>query len=230
MHPSKAIMDSNIHLETPEGVPLLLQPAGIIVRAAAFGIDLGIRALIYTGVAISSAFLGDFGMGIFLVVAFLLEWFYPIWFELRHNGQTPGKKKMGIKVIHDDATSINFGSSFLRNLLRTADFLPMFWGLGILSILFNKDFKRLGDMAAGTLVVYVDKFHIVEVDAQESFSFPQSLTLQEAQTLVQFSERSKKLSKQRQMELADILSPITQRNGEDAVNYLNGVAKGIVSE
>jgi hypothetical protein len=98
--------------------------------------------------------MGGFGVSLFLILWFSLEWFYPIAFELSRAGATPGKRMMGIKVVMDNGLPITPAASFTRNLLRTADFMPLLYGFGALSMLLRGDFKRLGDIAANTLVVY----------------------------------------------------------------------------
>ena len=67
---------------------------------------------------------------------------------------TPGKKRQGIYVCHDDGTPISLSSSMTRNLLRVADFLPIGFGVGALTMMFTKRSQRIGDIVAGTLVVY----------------------------------------------------------------------------
>ena len=78
---------------------------------------------------------------------------YPIWFEVKRDGATPGKRVMGIRVVQRNGAPVGWGPSVLRNLLRTADFLPVGYGFGLLSILFSGSFRRLGDLAAGTVVI-----------------------------------------------------------------------------
>ena len=71
------------------------------------------------------------------------------------RGQTPGKKVLGISVINDDLSPVTLGTSMVRNLLRTVDFLPLFYLAGLVCMLSNQRFQRLGDLAAGTLVISV---------------------------------------------------------------------------
>jgi hypothetical protein len=75
-------------------------------------------------------------------------------FELSRWGATPGKRVMGIKVVMDNGLPITPAASITRNLLRAADFMPALYGFALISMLFRPDFKRLGDIAANTLVVY----------------------------------------------------------------------------
>jgi uncharacterized RDD family membrane protein YckC len=139
--------------ETPEGIDLGLRVAGPISRALAWIIDAFIRYSVLFALSTVLASLLSFGMGLFLILLFLLEWFYPVVFEVV-RGATPGKKAMGLLVVHDNGTPVGWSASMIRNLLRSVDFLPFFYCAGLISILLNSRFKRLGDLAAGTLVVY----------------------------------------------------------------------------
>lgn len=88
-----------------------------------------------------------------VLALYLVIWGYFIAFEARWNGQTPGKRLAGIRVIRDGGFPIDFRTAMLRNLLRILDMLPTAYGVGLISILASRDYKRLGDYAAGTLVV-----------------------------------------------------------------------------
>lgn len=195
--------------ETPEGIRLQLRLAGPVVRACAWAIDALIRGVLYGAIAGLFTFLGGVGVAVMLILFFLLEWFYPVIFEIT-RGATPGKQAMGLVVIHDNGTPIGFAASFARNLLRAADFLPFLYAAGLLSMLLNRDFKRLGDLAAGTLVVYrelpVERHPIPDTEAIRP---PLELNVEEQRELIRFAERSEQLSQDRQMELAGQLSAIT---------------------
>jgi len=202
------MLDTTREIEVPEGVELSLAVAGLVSRSLAFMIDLLVR---WTGLFVVSmifSYLGHFGSGLFLIFAFLVEWFYPVLFEVFNQGQTIGKKTMGIMVINDDGTPIDWSSSIVRNLLRFADFLPALFGFGVLSMLINKDFKRLGDLAAGTLVVHKRKINTEKfsIDA-DGLSPKLPLTLEEQSAIISFAERSNKMSEGRTLELAGYLSP-----------------------
>ncbi|MCV6610050.1 MAG: RDD family protein [Amphritea sp.] len=195
--------------ETPEGIRLQLRMAGPVVRACAWAIDALIRIVLYGLIGAMFSFFGGVGTAVMLILFFLLEWFYPVAFEVT-SGATPGKKAMGLVVIHDNGTPISFAASFARNLLRAADFLPFLYAAGLLSMLMNRDFKRLGDLAAGTLVVYkelpIERHPIPEVDPVRP---PLELNVDEQRELIRFAERSEQLTTDRQMELASQLSSIT---------------------
>jgi uncharacterized RDD family membrane protein YckC len=150
-------LDTISHAETPEGITLWLRPAGVAARFGAFAVDLLIRSalLIVTGTVLSE--FGRLGGGVMLLVVFALEWFYPVVFELLPGGATPGKRAFGLRVTMDSGLPVTPAASLLRNLLRTADFMPFAYGIGLVSMLLRADFKRLGDLAAGTLVVHVQQ-------------------------------------------------------------------------
>jgi uncharacterized RDD family membrane protein YckC len=148
------VLDTVVAAETPEGIVLELHPAGLPARFYAFVLDWLIRLVILYGFAIVARFLGGIGIAFWVVLLFLLEWFYPIVFELGRSGATPGKKTFGLKVVMDNGLPITPAASFMRNLLRAADFLPLGYGFAIVSMLLRQDCKRLGDIGAATLVVH----------------------------------------------------------------------------
>ena len=95
------------------------------------------------------------GVGVYLVAAFLVEWLYPVAFELAPGSATPGKRIMGLRVVMADGLPVTVAASLSRNLLRAADFLPFMYALGAVCVLARRDFRRLGDLVADTLVVHV---------------------------------------------------------------------------
>ena len=97
-----AVLDTLVAAETPEGILLELRPAGLSARFYAFLLDWLIRLVIAYAAAIAAAFMGGFGTAFWLLLYFLLEWFYPVVFELSRSGATPGKSVVGIKVVMDN--------------------------------------------------------------------------------------------------------------------------------
>jgi uncharacterized RDD family membrane protein YckC len=151
------VLDTVVAAETPEGIVLELRPAGLSARFYAFLLDWFIRILIIYAAAILTVLmqaLGGLGIGFWLLFVFMLEWFYPVVFELSRSGATPGKSIVGIKVVMDNGLPVTPAASFTRNLLRVADFLPFLFGAGVVSMLLRQDSKRLGDLAAATIVVH----------------------------------------------------------------------------
>jgi uncharacterized RDD family membrane protein YckC len=89
----------------------------------------------------------------FGLIAFAFFWGYYIFFEMLWNGQSPGKRWVGLRVIRTDGTPITLTESIVRNLVRLVDFLPAYYGVGVVTMFVNGQSRRLGDLAAGTLVV-----------------------------------------------------------------------------
>ncbi len=189
--------------ETPEGIGLSLQPAGLVSRTMAFLLDLLIRLGIDLLILMVVGILGRGGEGLALIGMFCIEWLYPIIFELGRAGATPGKRALGLRVVMDTGLPITPAASFTRNLLRVADFLPLAYAFGIVCLLLNRECKRLGDLAAGTLVVY-DKpvlLHDAPPPA-ESLAPARPLSLREQAAIRSWAGRSKRLTKARFEELA----------------------------
>lgn len=218
-------IDNHHYIKLPEGVSLALNPAGIAVRSAAFVIDFIIRILIFIPASFLLESLGDAGVGLFLLLLFCLNWFYYIFFELR-NGQSPGKRIMKLKVMQDNGLPVSFGSVVIRNLLRPVDALPVGYMLGLLSVMFSAQFKRLGDWAGGTIVVYCDNVAPVQDTGTSLLSaVPRSLTTDEQRALIEFIQRSPQLSEQRQQELAVIVAQALQVVPAEALSYVNELGK-----
>ncbi len=224
------LLDTLREYEIPEGVTLEFRLAGPVVRAWAWSIDAILRALLYALLAVVLSYLGGVGVALMLIGFFLIEWFYPVVFEL-HSGATPGKKAMGLWVIQDNGTPLTPASSIIRNLLRVVDFLPLLYALGLLSMLIDREFRRLGDLAAGTLVVYRDHpVKLAESSVKRVIKPPLDLTEGEQQAVLAFAERGELLSSSRRIELAELLSGLSGQTGQNAVDeiyaYANWIIKG----
>lgn len=204
------MLDTRRAIETPEGVELGLRLAGPAPRFLAWLIDMLIRGAIYLGLGMVLPFFGRMGIGLLLISFFLIEWFYPVLFEVYRQGATPGKRSMGLRVMHDDGTPVGWSASLVRNLLRAVDFLPLLYGFGLTSMLLSRDFKRLGDLAAGTLVVYSDKTPVPpSLPVVTPQAPPLPLTTPEQRAVVEFAERAALLTPERVNELADLAAPLT---------------------
>ena len=153
-HMAPATLDTIVSAETPEGILLELRPAGLTARCYAFLIDGLIKLGVIYVLGILAVFAGGVGLGLALILLFALEWLYPVIFELSRWAATPGKRALGLKVVMDNGLPVTPAASLTRNLLRFADFLPLLYGFAVASLLLRRDFKRLGDVAAATLVVY----------------------------------------------------------------------------
>ncbi len=206
--------------ETPEGVDLALHVAGPVPRALAFVLDALLRYGALLALAIVLLPLGGLGVGVLLILTFLAEWLYPVLFEVT-RGQTPGKKAMGLTVVHQNGTPVTWPSSLIRNLLRVVDFLPLFYGLGAISMLVDHRFRRLGDLAAGTLVVHAPAERVAAaLPDRPPLAPPVPLGLEEMRAIIDFAERAD-LAPERRAELAGLL---THKQGEAAVEEMLGYA------
>ena len=92
-------------------------------------------------------------VAIWVFVVFLLNWGYFTFFEAFCNGRTPGKRVAGIRVIQRSGRPIGFLESLARNLVRYVDQIPFFYAVGVIVMFVTRQHQRLGDLAAGTLVV-----------------------------------------------------------------------------
>ncbi len=223
------MIDTFHSFETPEGVELNMDMAGPVVRCYAFLIDISFRAGIQIILAIILAIMGKIGISIMLILFFLLECFYPVFFVVFKYGQTPGKKMMSIRVVREDGAAVNWSSSIIRNLLRTVDFLPVAYLTGILSIVLGGTFQRLGDIASGTQVIYSNtKLEIPEIPENSPRTFPMSLYPEEQHSIISLAERTAYLSQDRVKELASILADILNCDNEEASQELLKVANGLM--
>ena len=224
------MIDNKYQIETAEGIDIDLVPAGIAVRTYAFIIDFSIRLVILFTFGIITNAIGAFGMGLLFIAIFVVEWFYPVLFEI-YKGATPGKSALGLRVVYDNGLPVSFAGSLTRNLFRTIDFLPFCYLIGAISMVLNQQSKRLGDIVAGTTVVYANK-----KPSQSTFSFIKQtyempiMSTEEQQLVVSFAHRTKDLSMARQIELASVLSPVLKVDGAQAVARIKSMAAVIVGK
>jgi len=216
-------------VETPEGIALALRPAGVVPRALAYLIDMLIRAGLVWAILMVAVFLRGVGMALFLISLFALEWLYPVVFELTRMGATPGKRALGLRVVMDSGLPVTPAASLLRNLLRVADFMPGAYAAGVAAMLLRPDCKRLGDMAAGTLVVYADAVRLSgELPAAAPLPPARPLTAREQLAVITWAARARRLTPERFDELArladGVCAPPTEGAARTASQRLLGVA------
>lgn len=156
-------MNDPYYVETPEIVAVAYDVAGAGSRCLAAVVDTLLIVIVQAGLGavlfISGAQLGLDGAGasvvtaIYAVAAFAILWGYYLLFELIWSGQSPGKRLFGLRVVREGGRPITFAASAVRNLIRLIDFLPLFYGIGTVAMFADRRDRRLGDLAAGTLVV-----------------------------------------------------------------------------
>ena len=216
--------------ETPEGILLELRPAGICARSCAFLIDGIIRLCAIYATGIAAAFMGGFGVAFWIIFIFGLEWFYPVVFELKTAAATPGKRVFGLRVVMDNGLPVTASASFTRNLLRTADFLPFGYGFAIVSMLLRRDCKRLGDIAAATIVVHqreAERNARIRLSSVEPVVPVMRISQEDQAALIALAARASNLTSERLDELAALAAVVSGdagRSGPDVTRRVLGVA------
>src|ERR1035437_982644 len=153
-----------LSIDTPELVAIEMPLAGIgsrfiallgdyLIWGAAF-IVLGLlAAFLLPGISAFSKLSAQWTEAIFIFIVFLFNWGYFTLFEAFWNGRTPGKRVARIRVIQRSGRAIGLFESMARNLVRYVDQLPFFYAVGVITMFVTRQHQRLGDLAAGTLVV-----------------------------------------------------------------------------
>ena len=225
------MLTGRLALTTPEGIRLYFTPASPTARAYSWAIDTTIFGLFLFIVSLLVSAFGSAKLsnGIMLVLLFVSYWGYPILCEIYNNGQTIGKRMMHLRVIRDDGLPVGWRESSLRNLLLIADFLPLLYLSGLVCMLFDLRFRRLGDLVAGTLVVYHEKPTPRSPPQQTlPIPLPYSLTPEQQRALVDLFEREASLPTARLAELGSIAEPLTGCTGADSLDQMRGYVAGIL--
>ena len=223
---------------TPEAVLLEFQTASVATRVLQFSLDVLVQFAALTAALLVFAAAGSTGIDIpesvaviFVVVAFFLVLLgYPIAMETLWNGRTLGMAAVGLRVVTTEGAPIRFRHAAIRGALGLIDFWLVPVGvIATVVILLTRDNQRLGDLAAGTLVVYRDeppkRPQLPEADAERA---PFSLSLVEQRALLDFAERSADLSAARRAELAGILAEPLESLPERTEKRLHGIARGLL--
>lgn len=168
------------------------------------------------------------GKGISLVFLFASFWGYPIICEVYFGGRTIGKRAAGTEVLRADGLPVGWRESSLRNLMLVADFLPMFYLTGLLCMFYDSRFRRVGDIVAGTQVVYREKRpERAAAPDVPPLALPYPLTPQQQRTLTDLFEREGRLTRARLNELGTIAEPLTGLAGEASLERLRGFVAGL---
>ena len=160
--------DFKLNMASSARVQLQLQVAGLGQRSLAYLVDLSIVASVWLGLSllITGLFtglidrlldLGSLQQALLTVLAFVLTSGYDIFFESFNDGQTPGKKWLGLRVVRLDGSRLVFFDAAARNLMRVIDMLPMGYGVGVLSMALSRQQRRLGDWVSGCVVISEDE-------------------------------------------------------------------------
>ncbi len=230
---------------TPESVEFSYELAGLASRGLAALIDYAVMVALYLilwvfGAIIAFATLGMGGglsISLAVVATFVVSSGYFAFCEWRFQGQTVGKRVMNLRVVDDRGLNIDFYQALIRNLLRGVDALPSIllgdffavplYGVGVISAMLNDRQKRVGDFAAGTLVVKVrsrvapsavmpptDKYNTLQEDGSLRTRIRATLKIEERETLLQLCMRRSELElPARQRLFAEAAAVLEQRLG-----------------
>ena len=226
-------LDTLQAVELAEGVVIRLRVAGPILRAGAYALDMLIRVgvllvaslcLGWLGIAVGERLVG----GVLMLAWFLMEWFYPVIFEAGKRGATPGKRILGLRVVQASGSPISLGQAVLRNFLRWIDGMPFFtYGFGMASCLSTRHFQRLGELAAGTVVIYAKEVAFTGTPAPPPITpvpLPVGLSADETRALVSFRERAGLWSVGRREEIANQAVALSGAQGAAGVSRLMAMA------
>ena len=180
-----------------------MRPAGYAVRGSAFLIDALIRGVILTTLSTVLGQAGHMGIGLLLIVLFVVNWLYPVIFEMLPAAATPGKQAMGLTVLMANGLPLTPEGCLIRNLMRAVDVLPLFYGFGIVTILLRRDSRRIGDLAGGTLVAYRTESKAPGAFGPgEPTQPPRALSLRQQAAITAFAWRITRLTPERAEEIA----------------------------
>jgi uncharacterized RDD family membrane protein YckC len=160
----RADVQDGYRVDTPEQVDLAYDVAGLGSRFLATLIDSLIQTIVLIAIFLLGALglrwalgsfqgAGDLAIAGVVVVSFAVWWGYHVFFEIVRRGQSPGKRAVGLRVIKDGGYPIGLSEALVRNVLRIVDILPGTYAIGGLVMFLDGRSRRLGDMAAGTLVI-----------------------------------------------------------------------------
>ncbi|MGI8586259.1 MAG: RDD family protein [Chloroflexia bacterium] len=155
------LADDQFVVATPEMVEFGYEVAGVGSRFIAALLDTTLIGVLYMLLLVARLLIAGntslginyFVAGLFAVLGFVLLWGYYVFFETLWSGQTPGKRLTHLRVVRDAGGPIGFWEALIRNLVRIVDFLPFGYAIGVVTMFVNGRARRLGDFAAGTLVV-----------------------------------------------------------------------------
>jgi uncharacterized RDD family membrane protein YckC len=226
-------LDTLQSVELAEGVEIRLRIAGPMLRIGAYLLDMLIQWLTIFAIAIAlslSGFViaGEVAWGLGLLILFVINWWYPVFFEASKWGATPGKRVVGLRVAQTSGAPITMGQAIIRNFLRVVDALPGFtYGFGLASCLATRRFQRLGDLAAGTVVIYDRIPPEPGVHAPPPLGKvipPVPLTADEIRSIATFRERAGLWSEARRVEIADHIAELSGTRGPGGVNRVMSMA------
>jgi len=145
----------DVTITTPEHVPIRLEPAGAGSRFLAILIDALITTAmaIAAGVVLSILLPSGIAAALTITINFIITWGWHVYFETKHQGRTPGKRALKLRVIDARGLPVSLHQSLARNIVRVLDMAPAFYGIAAIATLVTSTRRRLGDVIADTLVI-----------------------------------------------------------------------------
>ena len=228
-------------LHTPEQVDITYTVAGLGSRFSALLIDMIIQsALLFLLISpLASSWVDRWAfvegyLALFIIVFVIVYYGYFFIFELILHGRTPGKALMKIRVVRTDGRAADTAGILLRNLVRLLDFLPAFYAVGVITIFVHKESRRLGDLAAGTIVIVErKKDSLPSILAEQQSVVNTALSNQEYAVIRDFFARKDSLTKEARARLSSTLAePLylkwnaTEEEKQDPESFLYRVLYG----
>ena len=218
-------MDRTLDVRTPESIAFSYELAGIGSRFLAVAIDLLLQIAVLVALIwglslavphfvaqrhaqyVEMRVAQNVVAGIFIFIIFMIFFGYFIVFEAVMNGQTPGKRALGLRVVRDGGYPIDFTAALVRNLIRVGEMMFGFYAIAAIAALVSPENKRLGDMAAGTIVVREAKMQspaslLREIREEPVYAATAYATGEERALVKRFLERRDSLDPRRRAELA----------------------------
>ena len=238
-------MDRNVDVRTPESIAFRYELAGLGSRFLALVLDMllqvGVFAALVTGLGLAASriettkhavppelqrYADAIAVAIVVFVIFMLFFGYFIVFETFWNGQTPGKRALGIRTVRDGGYPVDFGAALVRNLIRVGELGLGFYAVSAISMLVSPENKRFGDIAAGTIVVRDARLAMPKrlvAQPEPEYGATRYLSGEERALVRRFLDRRDALTPQRRHELAALLAnrvrervpPELQRLGDE---------------
>ncbi len=231
-------LDTVIRIVTPENIAFSYQLASFAQRAWAFFIDMLVLGFVELLIGCVLMFLvnflyfpGGLAMAVMLISVFILYWFLGAFFETVWNGQTPGKRLLGIRVLSTEGQPINSFQAVIRNVMRFADQQPFLsGGVAFAVMLCNRRFQRFGDLICGTMVIVDEntygRHELVRFKHPDIFRVaellpPIALSPETLKALALYVHRRKAISPRRREHIAAVLAvPLIERHGlPENVNF-----------
>jgi uncharacterized RDD family membrane protein YckC len=236
----RASIDTILTAETPEGIAIVIRPAGFAVRCTAFLIDVFIRFFILSSLATVLGVAGHFATGAMFIILFVVNWLYPVIFELTPLAASPGKYMLGLQVMMANGLPITPAGCLTRNLMRAVDMLPLMYAFAIVTMLLRHDARRLGDLAGGTVVVFRHEAAVAGAFGRgDPMPPPVALSPRQQAAIAAFAWRVDRLTLERAEEIAALAgsaAPLRSANSSmtarlvGIARWLHGQRRRTVSE